>query len=86
MLKNGELVSEAFACCIGGGFVETGSVTAEEHRCKGYATIIRAFLIKETLSRNLQPITSCNVDNIGSAKASEKLGFKEYNRYWFLVI
>jgi len=86
LIQNDELISEAFACYIGGGYVETGSVTSEKYRGKGYATIIRAFLIKESLSRNLQPATSCNADNIGSAKASEKLGFKEEKRYWFLVI
>lgn len=85
LIKNDELISEAFACYIGGNYVETGSITSEKYRGKGYATIVRAFLIKESLSRNLQPATSCNADNIGSAKASEKLGFKEEKRYWFLV-
>lgn len=86
LIQNDELISEAFACYIGGDYVETGSVTSEKYRGKGYATIIRAFLIKESLSRNLRPATSCNADNIGSAKVSEKLGFKEEKRYWFLVI
>lgn len=86
IIQNDELISEAFACYIGGNYVETGSVTSEKYRGKGYATIARAFLIKESLSRNLHPATSCNADNIGSAKASEKLGFLEEKRYWFLVI
>lgn len=86
LLKNGELISEAMACYIGGNHVETGSVTVEKYRGKGYATIVRAFLIKEALTRNLQPATSCNADNIGSMRATEKLGFKEEKHYWFLVI
>lgn len=86
LIKNGELISEAFACFIGGNLVETGSVTSEKYRGKGYATIIRAFLIKECLSRNLQPVTSCNLDNPASAKASQKLGFKEVSRYQFLIL
>lgn len=86
LIQNDEIISEAFACCIGGNYVETGSVTSEKHRGKGYATIVRAFLIKESLSRDLQPATSCNAGNIGSAKVSEKLGFKEEKRYLFLVI
>jgi predicted GNAT family acetyltransferase len=86
LLKNDELISEAFACYIGGGYVETGSITSEKYRGMGYATVLRAFLIKESLSRNLYPETTCNVDNIGSAKTSKKLGFKEKKRYLFLVI
>ncbi len=72
LVKNGELISEAFACYIGGGYVETGSITAEQYRGNGYATITRAFLIKESFARNLQPATSCNADNFASAKASKK--------------
>lgn len=86
LIKNDELISEAFACFFGGNLVETGSVTSEKYRGKGYATIIRAFLIKECLSRNLQPVTSCNLDNLASAKASQKLGFKEGLRYRFLIL
>ena len=86
LLQNGELVSEAIACYIGGGHVETGSVTSEKFRSKGFATIIRAFLIKESVSRNLHPATSCNADNIGSVRASKKLGFIDDRRYLFLTI
>lgn len=86
LLQNGELISEAIACYIGGHYVETGSVTSEHFRNQGFATIIRAFLIKESLARNLQPATSCNADNIGSAKASMKLDYVEEKRYLFLAI
>lgn len=86
LIQKGELISEAFACFIGGGYVETGSVTAEQHQGKGYSTLVRAFLIKESLLRNLRPNTSCNADNMASARVSEKLGFKEEKRYQFLII
>lgn len=85
LLKNNQLISEAFACYIGGTFVETGSVTKEEYRRQGYATIIRAYLIKECLARNLEPISSCDAINVGSARASIKLGFQENFRYQFLI-
>lgn len=86
LIQNGEIISEAFACYIGGNLVETGSVTNEKYRSKGYATLVRAFLIKECLSRNLQPISSCYLNNPASAKASEKLGFEEEFRYEFLLL
>ncbi len=85
LIKNDEIISEAFACYIGGNYVETGSVTDENLRGKGYATLIRAFFIKECLARSLIPISSCNVDNPASAKASLKLGFQEEMRYQFLM-
>ena len=86
LIKNNEIISEAYACFIGGGQVETGSVTSEKERGKGYATLVRAFLIKESMLRNLEPITSCSVENIASAKASDKLGFKKEINYQFLML
>lgn len=86
LIQDSELISEAFACYIGGNYVEAGYVTSEKYRGEGYAAIVTAFLIKESLSRNLQPATSCNADNRGSAKTSQKLGFEEEKRYCFLTI
>jgi hypothetical protein len=86
LIKNNQLVSEAFACHVGGNLVETGSITSEKYRKKGYATIIRAFLIKECLLRKLQPVTCCNLNNPASAKTSAKLGFIEKMRYQFLLL
>jgi len=86
LVKSDELVSEAFACFIGGDAIETGSVTTEKYRGRGYATLIRAFLIKEGLRRGLQSITSCDLNNIASAKASKKLGYIEEVRYQFLTL
>lgn len=85
LMKKGEVLSEAFALYIGGHWVETGSVTPEAYRGRGYATLIRAFLIKELLARGLQPMTSCFADNLASARASQKLGFVEKRRYYFLM-
>jgi hypothetical protein len=83
LMRGDEILSEAFACCVGGGFVETGSVTAEPYRRQGFATLIRAFLLRELHLRKLTPISSCNADNLGSAKASAKLGFIQDMRYQF---
>lgn len=82
---NHEIVTEAFACYIGGGYVETGSVTHEKFRGKGFATIVRALLIKEILKRSLLPVTTCDESNFGSKKASMKLGYIENRRYYFLT-
>lgn len=48
--------------------------------------LVRAFLIKECLLRNLQPISNCYLNNPASVKASEKLGFEEKFRYQFLLL
>ena len=84
LVKEGQIISEAHACYVGGGMVETGSVTHEDYRNNNLATIVRAHLINECLSRHLIPISSCDEANIGSARVSQKLGFKEQLRYQFL--
>lgn len=84
LLKNGQIISEAHACYVGGGMVETGSVTYEGYRNNNLATIVRAHLINECFVRNLVPISSCDETNIASIRVSQKLGFEEHMRYQFL--
>ena len=84
LVKDEKIISEAFACYIGGGYCETGSITAEEYRGQGYATLIRAFLIRKVLQRGMQPISSCDTTNLASIKASKKLGYVEEIGYQFL--
>ncbi|HEV2613135.1 MAG TPA: GNAT family N-acetyltransferase [Gammaproteobacteria bacterium] len=86
LVRDAEIVSEAFACYIGGNCVEIGYVTSEHHRGKGYAPIVSAFLLKEIFNRGLSPIASCDVSNPASAKTAQSLGFEENMRYDFLVI
>lgn len=86
LLKDNEIISEAITCFTGNHRVETGSVTAETQRCNGYATIVRAFLMKEILRRGLMPISSCNEDNSASAIVLKKLGFQEDRRYRFRML
>lgn len=85
LCNNQKVVSEAYALFNGGGYIETGSVTHPGFEKKGYATLIRAFLIKEILKKHLKPASSCNLDNPGSYKSSIKLGFEEKTHYQFLV-
>lgn len=86
LLKNDKLISEAFSAYVDDKFVETASITKEEYRGMGYATIIRAFLIKEIVARHLMPITSCSIDNPASFNVSKKLGFVEDMYYEFLQL
>lgn len=84
LVKDGHVISEAHACYVGGGMVETGSVTHEHYQNRNLATIIRAHLIQECFIRNLIPISSCDEANLASASVSKKLGFEEQFRYQFL--
>lgn len=84
LLKEGQIISEAHACYVGGGMVETGSVTHADYRNNNLATTVRAHLINECFARNLIPVSSCDEANIASARVSLKLGFEEQMRYQFL--
>ena len=84
LIKDDEIVSEAFACYIGGGFAEIGYITSEKYRGKGYVTLAAAFLMRKCLSRGLVPIASCNAENLASARTCQKLGYIS-KPYQFLV-
>lgn len=83
-MKKGLIISEAHACYVGGGMVETGSITHENYRNNNFATIVRSHLINDCFARHLVPISSCEEANIASARVSKKLGFEEQMRYQFL--
>ena len=86
LTMDSKIISEAFSCYIGGHCVEIGSVTTEAYRGQGYATKIKAFLVRESFRRGLRPISSTDVSNIASSTASKKIGFKEEMPYQFLVL
>ncbi|MFC2095769.1 GNAT family N-acetyltransferase, partial [Candidatus Bipolaricaulota bacterium] len=55
--------------------------TADEHRGKGYATLVSAEVIKRCLGSGLSVFWSCETDNPASAAIARKLGFGEERSY-----
>jgi hypothetical protein len=57
---------------------EIGINTLEEYRGKGFAQMACISLINELVSNNICPIWSANIENNGSNKLAQKIGFEKY--------
>ncbi|MRN53192.1 GNAT family N-acetyltransferase [Paenibacillus monticola] len=76
LLSNGEIASTAFAAFRNESQLEIGIETAEAHRGKGYAWLVCAALIDYCLEHQLEPVWSCRLENEGSYKLAQRLGFE----------
>ena len=75
LMRDDEILAEAYAPFIGGGVAEVGVVTAEAHRGQGLAPIAIAWLAAELDERGLAMYWSCDTDNEASVRVAGKLGF-----------
>jgi hypothetical protein len=57
---------------------EIGINTLEEYRRKGYAQIACISMINELISKNICPMWSTDIENNGSNKLAQKIGFEKY--------
>ena len=57
---------------------EIGINTLAEYRGKGYAQMTCISMINELVSSNICPIWSANIENNGSNKLAQKIGFVKY--------
>ncbi|MCK9401707.1 MAG: GNAT family N-acetyltransferase [Bacteroidales bacterium] len=83
-LKNGvgfslfykdKLASTAYSSYIHDDKFELGIETVEEFRGKGFAEYTCSALIDYCIKNNYEPIWSCRLENIGSYKLAQKIGF-----------
>jgi len=58
-----------------------GIETQEEHQRKGLATAAAAAVVRESLSRSLQPHWDCRATNLPSNRVAEKVGFTQQEQY-----
>ena len=84
LVEGEEVVSEAYVTSYGRGIAEIGVITQEEHRRKGYATIVCAHLIEACRQRGYGVYWSCDVQNMASVRTAQKLGFQSEGRYWMV--
>jgi GNAT acetyltransferase len=75
LLRDDEILAEAYAPFIGRGVAEVGVITADAHRGQGLAPIAIAWLAAELAERDLAMYWSCDADNEASARVAGKLGF-----------
>lgn len=84
-LKNGvgfslfyenKLASTAYSACINATQLELGIETVPEFRNKGFAKFVCQALIEYCLENNYEPIWACRLENTGSYRLAQKVGFR----------
>lgn len=71
-----ELACTAFASFIMDNFLELGMETIPKFRGKGFAQYTCSKLIDYCLENSFEPIWACRLENTGSYRLAEKLGFE----------
>ena len=81
MVKNDEIIVEAYASSLGRTRAEIGVITKETFRGQGYAPIACAYLIEVVEQRGYQAYWSCDANHIASIRVAKKLGFQQERDY-----
>ena len=81
LLLDDQLVSTAYSAFIHNGKLELGIETIRAHQGKGLAAICCAALIDYSIATNFEPVWSCRLENTGSYKLAQKLGFEPISYY-----
>lgn len=71
----GKLASTAYSSCINDSQLELGIETVPEYRSKGFAKYVCQVLIDYCIENEYEPIWACRLENIGSYKLAQKVGF-----------
>jgi GNAT superfamily N-acetyltransferase len=71
-----QLAATAFSSFVEGNQLELGIETMPQFRGKGLAQKVCAALIDYCLARHLVPVWACRLENTGSYKLAQKLGFE----------
>lgn len=70
-----ELASMSFSSYWFDNEFEMGIETKEKYRGKGFAELVCRAIIDYCIDNNYEPIWSCRLENIGSYKLAQKLGY-----------
>ena len=76
LFNQGNIASTAFSAFILDTYLELGIETVEVNRGKGLAEQACSALIDYCLNNNYEPVWSCRLENAGSCKLAQKLGFE----------
>jgi len=85
LMRDDEILSEAYGVFRGAGRFEIGAITAEHHRGRGYAALTCTHLITTIEASGLSTYWSCHRNNVASAATARKLGYQVERPYQFLV-
>lgn len=81
MMREDEIIVEAYASALGKTRAEIGAITRAAHRGQGYAAIACAYLIEICEHRGYQAYWSCDADHLASNRVAHKLGFQQERAY-----
>jgi len=70
-----KLASTAYSSCINDRQLELGIETVSEFRSKGFAQYACQALIEYCIKNKYEPIWACRLENTGSFKLAQKVGF-----------
>jgi GNAT superfamily N-acetyltransferase len=76
IIREGKPVSTAYSAYMHDNQLELGIETLESYRGKGLALYTCSALIDYCLKNKYEPVWSCRLENIGSYKLAQKLGFE----------
>ncbi len=76
LLDQGSHASTAYSAFIFGDQLEIGIETEDAFRGKGYAQHSCSALIDYCLENGFEPVWACRLENVGSYKLAQKLGFE----------
>lgn len=85
LVKEHQLLSEAFAGDAALGMIEIGTITGEPYRRRGYATFCCAQLIRECEARGYRTYGNCAKDNLASAGLARRMGYQTEKEFRFVV-
>ncbi len=77
---NNKLATTAYSAFIHDDKLELGIETMSEFRGKGFAQIASSALIDYCIANNYEPVWACRLENTGSHRLAEKLGFEVVKR------
>jgi RimJ/RimL family protein N-acetyltransferase len=76
MMRESEIVAEAYASSLGKTIAEIGAITREVYRGLGFAPIASAYLIEACEQRGYHATWSCDANHKASIRVAQKLGFQ----------
>ena len=85
LVREQELLSEAFAADAALGMIEIGTITGEAYRGRGYATVTCAQLIRECEARGYHTYWNCSKENLASAALARRLGHQTEKEFRYVV-
>jgi RimJ/RimL family protein N-acetyltransferase len=85
LVKEQELLSEAFAADAALGLIEIGTITGEAYRGRGYAALTCARLIRECEARGYRTYWNCAKENQASAGLARSLGYQTEQEFRYVV-